>query len=251
EKNKRGEGYELTTQGWGVVRAAKGLFWSADPVNRTAPHLEMQVAIKQLQAAIQRVTALANATGQARATSADKATQSNLMDVLDQLKDAGLLASAPAGMAFVTPKSIQQAAGENVIVTAGQHADVSVVKRFTVAAGELISLCAHKLGLKVFATHGKVEIQSQSDAMDLVAAKQLKLASADEDVLVVARKKIVLASGGAALKIEDGTFEFIGPGAFKIKAGSFVFQGPGNVNPPLPVLPKSNLNSPDDYPLSH
>lgn len=70
-------------------------------------------------------------------------------------------------------------------------------------------------------------------------------------MLVVARKKIVLASGGAALKIEDGTFEFIGPGAFKIKAGSFVFQGPGNVNPPLPVLPKSNLNSPDDYPLSH
>ncbi|KVE77822.1 type VI secretion system Vgr family protein [Burkholderia vietnamiensis] len=251
EKNKRGEGFELTTLGWGVVRAAKGLFVSADPVNRTAPHLEMQVAIKQLQAAIQRVTALANATAQANATPADKATQSSLMDVLDQLKDAGLLASAPAGMAFVTPKSIQQAAGENVIVTAGQHADVSVLKRFTVAAGELISLCAHKLGLKIFATHGKVEIQSQSDAMDLVAAKQLKLASADEDVLVVARKKIVLASGGAALKIEDGTFEFIGPGAFKIKAGSFVFQGHGNVNPPLPVLPKSNLNSPDDYPLSH
>ncbi|ACR31037.1 Rhs element Vgr protein [Burkholderia glumae BGR1] len=251
EKNKRGEGYELTTQGWGVTRAAKGLFWSADPVNPTAPHLEMQAAIKQLQAAIQRVTALANATAQARATPADKTTQSSLMDVLDQLKNAGLLASAPAGMAFVTSKSIQQAAGENVIVTAGQHADVSVLKRFTVAAGELISLCAHKLGLKIFATHGKVEIQSQSDAMELAAAKQLKLASADEDVLVVARKKIVLASGGAALKIEDGTFEFISPGAFKIKAGSFVFQGPGNVNPPLPVLPKSNLNSPDDYSLSH
>lgn len=251
DKKKRGDGFELATQHWGTVRAPKGLFWSADPASPSAPHLEMAAAIRELRASIQRVTALVNATTQARATPADKATQASLMDVLDQLKGAGLLASAPAGVAFVTPKSIQQAAGENVIVTAGRHADVSVLKRFTVAAGELISLCAHKLGLKIFAARGKVEIQSQSDAMDLAAAKQLKLASADEDVLVVARKKIVLASGGAALKIEDGTFEFIGPGAFKIKAGSFVFQGPGNVNPPMPVLPKSNLDSPDDYSLSY
>jgi type VI secretion system secreted protein VgrG len=250
EKKKRGEGFEMATQAWGTMRAPKGLFFSADPWNPNAPHLQMQAAIKELQTALQRVTALVNATAQAKATPADKATQASLMDVLDQLKGAGLLASAPAGIALATPKSIQQAAGENVIMTAGQHADVSVLKRFTVAAGELISMCAHKLGLKLFAAKGKVEIQAQSDAMELAAAKQLRLASADEDVLVVARKKIVLASGGAALKIEDGTFEFIGPGAFKIKAGSFVFQGPGNVNPPLPTLPKSNLNSPDDYSLS-
>lgn len=252
EKRKRGEGFEIATQASGTLRAPKGLFFSADAFsNPNAPHLEMQAAIRELQTALQRVTALVNATAQAKAEPADKATQAHLMDVLDQLKGAGLLASAPSGMALATPKSIHQAAGENVILTAGKHADVSVLKRFTVAAGELISLCAHKLGLRIFAAKGEVEIQAQSDAMDLAASKQLRLASADEDVLVVARKKIVLASGGAALKIEDGTFEFIGPGAFKIKAGSFVFQGPGNVNPPLPTLPKSNLNSPDDYSLSH
>ncbi|CAN0625508.1 type VI secretion system secreted protein VgrG [Burkholderia multivorans] len=252
EKRKRGEGFEVATQGWGTVRATKGLFVSADSfANPNAPHLDMQAAIKELQTALQRVTALVNATARANATPADKATQASLMGVLDQLKGAGLLASAPAGIAVATPKSIQQAAGENVIVTAGQHADVSVLRRFTVAAGELISLCAHKLGLKLFAAKGRVDIQAQSDAMDLTAAKQLRLASADEDVLVVARKKIVLASGSAALKIEDGTFEFIGPGAFKIKAGTFVFQGPGTVNPLLPTLPTSNLKVPGDYSLSH
>lgn len=251
EKNKRGEGFELSTQGWGAVRAPKGLFLSADPVNPDAPHLEMAAALRELRASIQRVAALADATMQAKATPADKATQSRLQDMLNQLKGAGLLASAPAGMAFATPKSIQQAAGESVIVTAGQHVEVSVLKRFTVAAGDLISLCAHKLGLKIFAARGKVEIQSQSDAMELSAAGQLRLSSTDEDVLVVARKKIVLASGGAALKIEDGAFEFICPGAFKIKAQSFVFQGPENVNPPLPVLPQSKSSSPDDYPFSH
>lgn len=250
DKKKRGEGVEIGTQAWATMHGPKGLYLSADPWTPNAPHLEMPAAIKELQAALQRVASLANATVQAGSEPADKATQQSLFDVLNQLKGAGLLASAPEGIALVTPKSIQQAAGENVIVTAGQHADVSVLKRLTVAAGELISLCAHKLGLKIFAAKGKVEIAAQTDAMSLVSAKQMQLASADEDVLVVARKKIVLASGGAALKIEDGTFEFIGPGSFKIKAGSFVFQGPGNVNPPLPILPKSNLMSPDDYSLS-
>jgi type VI secretion system secreted protein VgrG len=207
----------------------------------------MQAAITELRTALQRVTALVDATVQAKAQPADKATQASLMDVLDQLKGAGLLASAPAGIALATPKSIQHAAGENVIVTAGKHADVSALKRFTVAAGELISLCAHKLGVKIFAAKGKVEIAAHTDEMDLAASKQLRLASADEDVLVVARKKIVLASGGAALKIENGTFEFIGPGAFKIKAGTFVFQGPGNANFQLPALPKSTLKTSDQY----
>ncbi|PQV48091.1 type VI secretion system Vgr family protein [Paraburkholderia sp. BL21I4N1] len=250
EKKKRGEGVEIGTQAWATMHGPKGVFLSADPWTPNAPHLEMPAAIKELQTALQRVAALANATVQANAEPADRATQQSLLDVMNQLKDAGLLASAPAGIALVTPKSIQQAAGENLIVNAGQHADVSVLKRITIVAGELISLCAHKFGLKIFAAKGKVEIAAQSDAMSLVSSKQMQLASADEDVLVVARKKIVLASGGAALKIEDGTFEFIGPGAFRIKAGSFVFQGPGNVDPQLPILPKSKLTSPDDYSLS-
>ncbi len=251
EKNKRGEGYELTTQGWGTVRAQKGLFWSADPANPNAPHLEMAAALRELQTSIQRVTALVNATTQAKATPADKATQANLLEVLDQLKGAGLLASAPAGMAFVTPKSIQHAAGENVIVTAGQHADVSVLKRFTVAAGDLISLCAHKLGLNLTAAKGKFTASALTDGMDLFAEKQLRVASESADVQVSAKSKISLNSGGASLAIEGGNMTFHCPGAFTIKAASFTFVGPDNVPTQLPSLPKSSLKVSDSYSSSH
>ncbi|MCA8452260.1 type VI secretion system Vgr family protein, partial [Burkholderia vietnamiensis] len=128
EKNKRGEGFELTTKKWGTVRAPKGLFVSADAAGGSEmPHLDMPAAVAQLKAALQRVTDLAAATTQVKADSADRATQAALLDSLNQLRDAGLLASAPAGMAFVTPKSTQHSAGENVIVTAGQDMDVSVV----------------------------------------------------------------------------------------------------------------------------
>ncbi len=127
---------------------------------------------------------------------------------------------------------------------------MSAVKRFTLAAGELISLCAHKLGLKLFAAKGKVEIQAQSDALDLFADKQLRVASANADVLVVGKAKAVMASGGASVTIENGSVVFHCPGEFRIKAASFTFEGPQNADALLPMLPQSNLEPTGHYPIT-
>ncbi|MGF6640816.1 DUF2345 domain-containing protein [Paraburkholderia sp. MM6662-R1] len=248
KKLLRGEGSEMTTQGWGTMRAAKGLFLSADAAAAAdTPHLEMPAAVAQLKAALQRVTDLAAATAQAGADPADRATQAALLDGLNQLRDAGLLASAPGGMAFVTPKSAQHSAGQNVIVTAGQDMDVSVVKRLRMVAGDLISLCAHKLGLSLTAAKGKFTAAALTDGMDLFAQKQLRVASESADVQVSARSKITLNCGGASVVMEGGNITFYCPGAYTIKAGSFTFVGPDNVPAVLPVLPKSDLTLNERY----
>ncbi|MBC8639729.1 type VI secretion system tip protein VgrG [Caballeronia sp. EK] len=247
KKLPRGEGFETTTQAWGTVRAAKGLFFTADAAaGADTPHLEMPAAVAQLKAALQRVTELATATTQAKGDPADKATQAALLDGLNQLRDAGLLASAPGGMAFTTPKSIQHSAGENVIVTTGQDMDASITRRLRMVAGELISMCALKLGIRIF-SKGKIEMQAQEASMDLFADQQLHVSSANANVLVNGKTKAVLASGGAAIKIENGSVEVICPGDFKIKAGSFTFEGPQNLNPTLPNLPKSELKIAEQY----
>ncbi|KWA22582.1 type VI secretion system Vgr family protein [Burkholderia territorii] len=240
EKNKRGEGFELTTQHWGTVRAPKGLFFSADEAGGSdTQHLDMPVAIAQLRAALQRVTDLAAATTETKADPADRATQATLLDGLNQLRDAGLLASAPGGMAFVTPKSVQHSAGENVIVTAGRDMDVSIVKRLRVVAGDLISLCAHKLGIKIF-SKGKIELQAQGAPMDLFSDEQLHISSANANVLVNAKTKAMVASGGASMTIENGSVVFNCPGEFRIRAASFAFEGPGYTSVNLPQLPVSD-----------
>lgn len=251
EKKERGQGLEATTQGWATLRGAKGLLLSADGLSSPgAPHLEMQAALAQLQSALANVTALVDASTAAGATPADKTAQASLKDALTQLKDAGLIASAPSGIALTTPRSIQHAAGHNVMLTAGKHVDVSAVKRFTLAAGDLISMCAHKLGIKLLAAKGKVEIQSQSDGLDLFASKQVHIASVDEDVLIAARSKAVMTSGGAYIKFENGTGEIVCPGGFTIKAASFRFEGPGGFDIPLPVLPKSDFKPTAYYNLT-
>ncbi|MEM5331028.1 type VI secretion system tip protein VgrG [Paraburkholderia sp. JHI2823] len=249
KKLARGEGFEATTKSWGTLRAAKGLFFTADAAaGPDTPHLEMPAAVAQLKAALQRVTDLAAATTQAGADPADRATQSALLDGLNQLRDAGLLASAPGGMAFVTPKSVQQSAGESVIVTAGKDLDVSIAKRLRMAVGDMISLCAHKLGINLTAAKGKFTASALTDGMDLFAQKQLRVASESADVQVSAKSKITLNSGGGALVIENGNVTFHCPGAFTIKAGSFTFVGPDNVPAQLPILPKSDLKLNDRPP---
>ncbi|WP_138721043.1 DUF2345 domain-containing protein, partial [Paraburkholderia kururiensis] len=252
KKLPRGEGFEITTKGWGTVRAAKGLFLTADAAaGADTPHLEMPAAIAQLKAALQRVTDLAMATTQAGADAADRATQTALLDGLNQLRDAGLLASAPGGMAFVTPKSVQHSAGESVIVTAGRDMDMSVVRRLRMAAGDLISLCAHKLGINLTAAKGRFTAAALTDGMDLFAQKQLRIASENADVQVAAKSKITLNSGGASLVIEGGNMTFHCPGAFTVKAAAFTFQGPDSAPTPLPSLPKSSLKISDQYSSSH
>ncbi|OXI17418.1 type VI secretion system Vgr family protein [Burkholderia sp. AU15512] len=247
EKNKRGEGFELTTQDWGTLRAPKGLFVSADAAGGSGkPHLDMPAAVAQLKAALQRVTDLAAAATQVKADPADRATQAALLDGLNQLRDAGLLASAPGGMAFVTPKSVQHSAGENVIVTAGQELDVSVVRRLRMMAGDLISLCAHKLGIKIF-SKGKIELQAQRASMDLFADEQLHVSSASANVLVSAETGAMVASGGASMTIENGNVVFNCPGEFRIRAASFVFEGPRHTSVSLPQLPVSDYQPSDKY----
>jgi type VI secretion system secreted protein VgrG len=111
----------------------------------------------------------------------------------------------------VTGKSLQQSAGDNIISTSGGHTDFSALKRFTVAAGERVSLYAQKLGIKMFAGKGKVEIQAQGDEMTLDALKDIRISSSEGKVIISAKKEIVLTSGGGYIRIADGTVECAAP----------------------------------------
>jgi type VI secretion system secreted protein VgrG len=118
-------------------------------------------------------------------------------------------------------------------------------------AGELISLCAHKLGINLTAANGKITAAALTDGMDLFAQKQLRIASESADVQVAAKSKITINSGGASLVIENGNMMFHGPGAFTIKAASFTFQGPDNIATPLLSLSKSSLKISNQCSSSH
>jgi type VI secretion system secreted protein VgrG len=212
KRQKRGEGFELRTSGWGAIRGGKGLFLSADDQpSAKGPQLGMDAARGLLQQALSQAEALASAAQAAQAVAADYGRQKALLDnTLDTLKQAGLLASAPAGMALASGGDLQLSASQNLIGTSGGHADFSALKRFTVAAGELVSIFAQKLGIKLFAARGPIDIQAQSDDMRLLADRNVTISSANGRVVIEAEKELLLKCGGSFLRlsltgIEDGT----------------------------------------------
>ncbi|EPF0138948.1 type VI secretion system Vgr family protein [Enterobacter hormaechei] len=213
EKQQRGEGFELRTDSWGAIRAQKGIFISADGQARAQGQvLEMQAAMSQLEQARSLAEALRSAAEAARAELADVQTQKALLsEALTDLKKAALLVSAPEGIAQVTGKSLQQSAGDNIISTSGGHTDFSALKRFTVAAGERVSLYAQKLGIKMFAGKGKVEFQAQGDEMTLDALKDIRISSSEGKLIISAKQEIILTSGGGYIRIADGTVECAAP----------------------------------------
>ncbi|EHA4062914.1 type VI secretion system tip protein VgrG [Escherichia coli] len=212
-KQQRGEGFELRTDMWGAVRAKKGIFISADAQDKAQGQvLDMTDALAQLREAQSLVEALCSATEVAKAELADLQTQKVMMsETLAELKKSAMLLSAPEGIAQVTPKSLQLSAGENIISTSGKNSDFSVLKKFTVAAGETVSLFAQKLGIKIFAGKGKVEIQAQGDEMLIDALKDIRISSSEGRILISAKNEIILTSGGGYIRIGDGTVECAAP----------------------------------------
>ena len=212
-KQQRGEGFELRTDMWGAVRAKKGIFISADAQDKAQGQvLDMTDALAQLREAQSLVEALCSATEVAKAELADLQTQKVMMsEALEELKKSAMLLSAPEGIAQVTPKSLQLSAGENIISTSGKNSDFSVLKKFTVAAGETVSLFAQKLGIKIFAGKGKVETQAQGDEMLLDALKDIRISSSEGRILISAKNEIILTSGGGYIRIGDGTVECAAP----------------------------------------
>ncbi|AJG24145.1 type VI secretion system Vgr family protein [Cupriavidus basilensis] len=231
KRQKCGEGFELRTSGWGAIRGGKGVFISADDQpNAGGQQLDMEAAQNLLQQALQLSEALASAANAAQAVAADYNRQKALLsDTLTALNKAGILVSAPAGIALASGSDLQLTAAQNLIATAGGHADISVLKRFTVAAGERISMFAQKLGIKLFAAKGKVEIQAQSDEMRLLSDKNMTISSANGRVVIEAREELLLKCGGSYLRlsstgIEDGT-----RGDRTIKSAAFSRQGPASL----------------------
>lgn len=245
KKEKRGEGFELRTDEWGAIRAGKGLYITSEEQTQ-ASHVQLQMdsAVKQLAQASEMVKRLNELAEAAQAELADLQVQKQLFEQsLKDLKEPGILTYAPSGMADVSPKSIQHTAGENIIQTAQNTIDVNAFKRFMVTAGNLISLFANKMGIKIFASKGNVDIQAQNDQMLLTSKQDMKITSTDSEVIISANKKLTLTCGGAAIILENGMIKLMAPGNVEVEAASFAVIGPASYEAPKVQLPEGSTCS--------
>jgi type VI secretion system secreted protein VgrG len=204
-----------------------------DRPGATGHQLDMQETIAQLESALAIAKALADSARSAKAEPADTDAQQQIKADLDGLKKPGLLMSTPASAALVAGQGVQFAAQGDISAVAGKNADWSVLKRFTVAAGEMISLFAQKLGIKIFAAKGSVEVQAQGGPMSFIADQDLTMASVNGTVRICAKKELTVESGGAFIQMKDASITLGGPLDLFIRTITVQKQGKASLNMPL------------------
>ena len=243
-REKRGEGFELRTSGYGAIRGGKGLFVSADdqPMAQ-GPQLEMAAADASFQQAMEVMRNLNESANAARAWLAEVDQQRALIkEKLAGLRKPVIVASAPEGIGIASGQDLQLAAQRQIFVTAGNSLDIGVFKRMTVAAKEAISLFAAQLGIRIFSAKGKVQIQAQGDAMELLSMERMTVSSSEGEILITGRKGVTIGDGsGAYIKLLDGKIVLGSPmGEIEVK-GNLNVNGPGGSSFAFPQWTDSPL----------
>lgn len=120
-----------------------------------------------------------------------------------------------------------------------QNTDISALKRFTVAAGEAVSMLARKAGMKLFAAKGKVEIQAQDDALDAIAKKDVTVTSTEGRVEITAAKDVVLKNqDGSFIQLQGKNIILGCEGNILWKCANAQKMGPATISSPPHEFPK-------------
>ncbi|EGG9970401.1 type VI secretion system tip protein VgrG [Escherichia coli] len=228
----RGEGAELRTDDWISIRGGKGIFISADMQSQAqGKMLDMNEAIRQLELALSLARSMAKAATAANATQGDISCQQRLNSSLTDLTAPGMLLHAPDGIGMVSARALRIASGsESVGIMSGDNTDISAGQSFTVVAEGAVSLLSRNQGMQLLAAKGRVNIQDQSDDLSMSSQQNLDIQSSEGKVTVSANQELILACGGAYIKLSGGNIELGCPGQILLKSTNMQKMGPTSLD---------------------
>ncbi len=266
-----GTGFDLKSGAYGAIRASQGLYVTTHPKSANSQPLDASETQQQLIDAESVVEALSDISEQHQAESLKDAhdalrafTDSTRQSVAGSAsggRTAGggtgsanvfdqpvMLFGSPAGIGLSSQQCVHVAATHHVNVVSGQSTHLAVGKSLLASVGQKLSVFVQNAGIKLFAAKGKVEIQAQSDDLEIIARKRLKVLSTTDKVEVAADQGILLASGGAYIRVAGGNIEIHAPGKLDLKGAQHLFDGPDSMGYPLP---SSRPDQPGQLELLH
>ncbi|MCH2072149.1 DUF2345 domain-containing protein [Acinetobacter pittii] len=254
ESEGRGEGFELRTDQWGAVRAGSGLLVSTHKQDQAqGVHLDANEAKQQIEGGLNNAKALSEVAKNQQTDPLDMLENiQTFLEVLKQedpkkaaeFQSAVMLLASPKSIAVSSNEDIHLSANGQLTQSAGDSINISTQKNILSHASQKISLFAAQEGARLFAGQGKVEIQAQGDALDVIARKGVQITSTEDTVYITSPTEINLTANGSQVKLNDsGIFPVTG-GKVEVKAGQHLFMGGAKVatqSPELAMLPDYHL----------
>jgi type VI secretion system secreted protein VgrG len=245
-KDARGEGFALETGGNGAVRAARGLLLSTDGrANAVGGTLSRDELIGCLEQALALAKSLGRGASDRHGVDRDVKPQQALSEAVEALGhgvgneadvhgDAAggqpvVAISAAAGFASVTPKDHTSFAGVNIDTVAGRNQQHYAGQSILSTANKDIEHCALEGDMRHIAAKGKVSVQAQENAIEIIAEQVLNLISNKNSINITASKEIILHAGGSYIKVGANGIEQGTGGKWESKASQHVTAGPAKL----------------------
>ncbi|APV37042.1 type VI secretion system Vgr family protein [Acinetobacter soli] len=242
----RGEGFELRTDHYGAVRAGKGMLISTYAQEQAqSQHLSAKEASHQLNGNLNNIKALSEVANNQQTDpleGLDKLKQ--FVEQIEQedqskataFKQAMMILSAPDSIALSSNADIYLSADGQISHYVEESINFSTQNNLIAHAQNRMSLFAAKAGIEIIAAKQKIEAQAQSDGIDLIAKKEVRVISTEDTIHITSPKKIILTGGSSQIEIGNNILFKTG-GLFKAKAGQHRFESGANVVAPKVSLP--------------
>lgn len=245
----RGEGFELRTNSWGSARAGKGMYITTFPRGVESHQKDMAESIRNLTAASsqhQKHLGLAVKHGVQNFREHEKPLTAAMDRQNREIRGNGqphgeltsphLIVGSSAGVGITAEESIHVHSVDNTILTAQQHISMASDKSILGTAIDRVMLFARRLGMRLVAGSGKVEIWAQTDAMDVIADKVLQIISTRDKVHISSPKEILLTAGGSYIAVNSGGVHMGTKGKFEVKASDHSMKGPASMPYCMPEM---------------
>jgi type VI secretion system secreted protein VgrG len=256
----RGSGFELRTDAWAVIRGGEGMLLStrARPAlgaGVSSTQMDVAEAVAQLKSAAELAAKLGEAAASQQALFSKDALKaqealieqidpeakgkfegpvngqaafkakpgSRELDASQPVEKFGspvVLMDSAASINWATPASTVLYAGQHLHWTTQSDVHMTAGHTFSSVSGEATSLFTHAGGIQAIAANGPVSLQAHTDALEILADKEITVISVNDCIEIKAKEKIVLQAGESSITLEGGDITFACPGTFSVKGGS-------------------------------
>jgi type VI secretion system secreted protein VgrG len=174
---------------------------------------------------------------QAGARSLDATAQG----AVERFKTPWVVMEGPSHVHWASPASTLVFAGEQLHSSTQGDSHWAAGHTWSSVSANANTLFSHSGGIQAFAGNGPVSVQAHTDALELLADKDITIVSVNDEISINANSKITLQAGQSAIVLEGANITFTCPGTFTAKGSSHPFGAGGSSAAAMAKLPDSRV----------